>query len=170
MMPNMAFADSDPTASAAAFAAGLQAEREALGAFISLLQAEQEALVQGDAERLATLASDKSIQIDLLSLLGKQRKHHLAAQNLTDSADGMLNWLNRNQGFAAAVRKIWRELLARAESARQLNQCNGLLIESRLQQNRIRLAALQTVAASGGTYRADGQLGPLRSTRSFSLV
>jgi flagella synthesis protein FlgN len=170
MMPNTKSADSHPAADAAAFAAGLQAEHEALGAFISLLEAEQEILVQGDAERLAALAPDKAAKIDLLAHLGEQRRRHLAAQNLNDSADGMLTWLGRNHGFAAAVRKIWRELLARAESARQLNQSNGLLIDNRLQQNRLKLSVLQTAAAGEGVYRADGQLGSLRSVRSFSLV
>jgi flagellar biosynthesis/type III secretory pathway chaperone len=169
-MLSPASADPGPAANAAVFAAGLQAERDALGAFISLLQAEQEVLIDGDAERLAALTPDKAAQIDLFTLLGEQRRRHLAAQNLTDSADGMVTWLSRNHGFAAAVRKIWQELLARAESARQLNQNNGLLIESRLQQNRLKLAVLQTAAAADAVYRPDGQFGPLRSTRSFSRV
>jgi len=140
-MLSPASADPGPAANAAVFAAGLQAERDALGAFISLLQAEQEVLIHGDAERLAALAPDKAAQIDLFTLLGEQRRRHLAAQNLT-----------------------------RAESARQLNQNNGLLIESRLQQNRLKLAVLQTAAAADAVYRPDGQFGPLRSTRSFSRV
>jgi flagella synthesis protein FlgN len=163
-------ANASPAASAAAFAAGLQAEQEALGTFIGLLQTEQEILVQGDADGLAALAPQKATQIDLLTLLGEQRKRHLAAQNLSDSADGMLTWLNRNQGFAAAVRKIWRELLARAEKAQQINQSNGLLIDSRLEHNRLKLAVLHSAAASDGVYRPDGQLRPLRSARSFSQV
>lgn len=159
--------DGGVAASAAAFAAGLQAEQEALGSFISLLQSEQEMLVCGDAERLAALAPDKAAQIDLLTLLGEQRKRHLSAQNLADSADGMLAWMKRNLGFAAAVHKIWRELLTRAETAHQLNQSNGRLIENWLQRNRVKLAALQAAAFPDGVYRHDGQLRPLRSARSL---
>ena len=162
--------DSDPAASAAAFVAGLQEERAALATFIGSLQAEQESLVQGDAERLADFAADNATHIDLLTLLGERRSRHLAAQNLTGSAEGMMTWMKRNPGFAAAVNKIWRELLAQAETAQQINQNNGILVESRLQQNRLQLAVLQTAAASDGVYRADGQLRPLRSARSISQV
>lgn len=162
--------DAGPAASAAVFVAGLQDEQIALVAFTSMLQAEQGALVQGDADRLAELATDKATQIELLTHLGELRSRHLAAQNLTGNAEGMLTWLGRNPGFAAAVRKIWRELLAQAETARQINHSNGHLIESRLQQNRLKLAVLQTAAASDGVYRPDGQLRPLRSARSLSQV
>lgn len=162
--------DAGPAASAAVFVAGLQDEQIALVAFTGLLQAEQDALVQGDAERLAELATDKAAQIELLTLLGELRSRHLAAQNLNGSAEGMLTWLSRNPGFGAAVRRIWRELLAQAETARQINHSNGLLIESRLQQNRLKLAVLQSAAASDGVYRSDGQLRRLRSARCLSQV
>ncbi len=163
-------AQSSPAANAAVFAAALQSEREALGAFVNLLQAEQAILVDGDADRLAALTPEKATQLDLLTALGKERKRNLNAQNLDDSADGMLTWLSRNSGFSAAVRKIWQELLTRAETARQLNETNGRLIEERLQHNRLKLAVLQTGARSDGVYRPDGQLRPMRSTRSFNLA
>lgn len=166
-MLDAAAADCGAAGSAAGFAASLQAEQDALGAFIGLLQAEQEVLVRGDAERLAELAPGKAAQIDLLTRLGEQRKRHLASQDLADSAKGMPAWMKRNLGFAAAVRTLWRELLARAETARQLNQSNGLLIENWLQQNRLKLAVLQSAAAADGVYRPDGQLRPLRSARSL---
>ncbi len=159
-----------PAASAAVFAAGLQDEQTALADFTVLLKAEQDALVQGDTERLAQLAADKAAKIELLSHLGELRSRHLAAQNLSGNAEGMLSWLHRNPGFATAVGKIWRELLAQAETARQINQSNGLLIESRLQQNRLKLAVLQTAAGTDGVYRSDGQLRPLRGGRSLSQV
>ena len=162
--------DAGPAANAAAFVAGLQDEQAALAKFTTLLQAEQDALVQGDADRVGELAKAKADQIELLTHLGELRNRHLAAQNLSAGAEGMLSWLNRNPGFATAVRKLWRELLAQAETARQINQSIGLLIESRLQQNRLRLAVLQTAAGADGVYRADGQLRPLRSARSLSQV
>jgi flagella synthesis protein FlgN len=169
-MLHTASTDAGPAASAAVFVAGLQDEQIALVAFTGLLQAEQDALVQGDADRLAELATGKAAKIELLTLLGELRSRHLSAQNLRGNAEGMLAWLKRNPGFATAVGKIWRELLAQAETARQINHSNGLLIESRLQQNRLKLSVLQTAAASDGVYRPDGQLRPLRSVRSLSQV
>ena len=169
-MPRTASPDTGPAASAAVFVAGLQDEQVALVAFTGLLQAEQDALVQGDADRLAELATDKAARIELLTHLGELRSRHLAAQNLNASAEGMQAWLSRNPGFGAAVRKIWRELLAQAETAHQINHSNGLLIENGLRQNRLKLAVLQTAAAADGVYRPDGQMRPLRSARSLSQV
>ncbi len=162
--------DAGPAASAADFVTGLQDEQLALVAFTSLLQAEEDALVQGNADRLAQLAADKAAQLELLTHLGEARNRHLAAQNLKRSAEGMLAWIRRNPGFAAAVRKIWGKLLAQAETAQQINHSNGLLIESRLQQNRLKLAVLQSAESADGVYRPDGQLRPLRGARSIGQV
>ena len=167
-MSHTTAAQSGPATSAAIFAAWLQAEYDALAGFIDLLRTEQEILIQGDAERLALLAPDKTAKIDLLTVLGEQRSGHLAAEGLSDGARGMQTWLSRNGGFAATVGKTWRELLARAETARQMNLINGLLIESGLRQNRLKLTALQNAAASDGVYRPDGQLRTLRSARALS--
>jgi len=156
-----------PDAGAAAFASTLQAEQDALDAFIGLLQNEQEVLIKGDPERLAAIAPDKAAQIDLLALLDNRRKRHLSEQNLPDSVEGMQSWINRNLGSATVVRRIWRELLARANTAHQLNLSNGRLIEHWMQQNRMKLTVLQTATASDNLYRADGQLRPLRSARSL---
>lgn len=164
-MPHAACAQRGPNTDAAAFAAALQAEQDALGRFIGLLRAEQDTLVRGDADGLAALAPDKAAQLDLLAALGEQRKRCLAAQALADSADGMQTWLERIEPTATAAHKTWQEVLARARTAQQLNRSNGALIENRLQQTRLKLAVLQSAAASDGVYRRDGQLRALRSAR-----
>lgn len=160
--------DAGPAANAADLVTAIQDERIALLAFTGLLEAEQDALVQGDADRVAELAAAKAVQIELLTHLGELRSRHLAAQNLNAGANGMVAWLGRNPGFATAVKKIWQELLALAEKAQQINLNIGVLIESRMHQNRLKLAVLQTAANSDGVYRPDGQLRPLRSARSLS--
>jgi len=157
-------------ASAAAFAAALQAEHDALGAFISLLQAEQEILVQGDADRLAAIAPEKSAQIDLLARLGQKRDRYLTDQCLTLDAAGVETWLSRQPAIAATARKTWRESLRRAEMARQLNINNGLLIETRMQQNRQKLSVLQSAVGSDHVYRPDGHFGPFSSRRQIGQV
>lgn len=160
--------DTGPAASTADFVAGLQNEQAALITFTDLLRAEQDALVQGDVDRLGQLAVPKADQIELLGRLGERRSRHLAAQDLNGSAEGILAWLRRSVG--AAAEKIWQELLAQARAAQQINATNGLLIQSKLQQNRLKLAVLHTAADSGCVYRSDGQLGPLRGTKSLSQV
>ena len=119
---------------------------------------------------LAGIAADKAARIEQLTRLGEQHSRHLAAQNLTADAAGMASWLKLNPGFAASVSNVWRDLLALAESARQINQHNGVLIETRLQQNRLKLAVLLGAAGGDGVYRPDGQLRPPRSARSYCQV
>lgn len=162
--------DAACAASATAFADLLREEQSALAAFTALLQTEQEALVQGDADRVGALAGEKASQLENLTRLGALRQRHLAAQNLEASAAGVQDWIERNAAIAPAVRAAWRHLLAQAQMAQQLNQGNGLLIAGRLQQNRIKLSALQNAAAADGVYRADGQLRPLRGARSIGQI
>ncbi len=157
-------------ANPAAFAAVLQAEHEALGEFVSLLQAEQEILIQGNADRLAAIAPEKSAQIELLSRLGQKRDAYLSGQNLPLSAAGVETWFSRYPARTSALRKTWAESLHRAEMARQLNLSNGMLIENRMQQNRQKLTVLQSAVNSDHTYRPDGQLGPFRSGRQIGRV
>jgi flagellar biosynthesis/type III secretory pathway chaperone len=134
-----------------------------------LLQAEQGALVQAQADRVAELAVDKGTQIEALSLLADQRRRHLSSLGLSGKAEGIKVWLSRNPELASAAEKAWSELMAVAETARQLNQDNGILIDSKLQQNRQKLAVLQSSGASpDGVYHSNGRLSPLRSARSFS--
>lgn len=154
--------------SAEGFVEGLRDEQMALTSFISLLRIEQDALVRGDASGVAELEADKAAQIEALARLADQRSSHLTSQGLNGNADGMKIWMDRHPELAPAARKIWSELMALAEAARQLNDGNGVLIESKLQQNRQKLAVLQAAGSSDGVYRSDGRLSPLRSAKSFS--
>jgi len=156
-------------ANAEGFVSGLVGERIALSSICRLLQVEQGALVQAQADRVAELAVDKATQIEALSRLADQRSRHLTSQGLSGNAEGIKAWLSRNPELALAAKKAWFELMAVAETARQLNQDNGILIESKLQQNRQKLAVLQSSGVSSdGVYHSDGRLSPLRSARSFS--
>ena len=168
-MLDTASRDTGSPANAEGFVAGLVSERLALGSMCRLLQVEQGALVQAQGDRVAELAVDKASQIATLSGLADQRSRHLAAQGLSGNAEGIKVWLSRHPELATAAKKAWLELMAVAETARQLNQDNGILIDSKLQQNRQKLAVLQSSAASSdGVYHSDGRLSPMRSARSFS--
>lgn len=156
-------------ASAKGFVASLIEERVALISFGRLLQAEQDALIKGQADRVAELAADKANQIVTLSRLADQRSRYLASEGLSGNAEGIKIWLSRNPELASAGKKAWLELMTVVKTARQLNQDNGILIESKLQQNRQKLALLQASGtASEGVYHADGRLSPLRSARPLS--
>jgi flagella synthesis protein FlgN len=159
--------DLPSAASASDFLLGLSDEQLALAALTDLLRSEQGALVQGDADRVAALAADKEERIKTLARLSEQRSARLVSQGLKGSAEGMHIWIQRHPEYAGSARTTWQQLLAGAEAARQLNQCNGVLIENKLKQNRLRLAVLQTAGALDGVYRADGRLSSLRSTGSL---
>jgi len=154
--------------SAVQFLAVLREELAELKLFNTLLQTEQNALVQGDADRVGQLADEKAEHVALLGRLGEQRSRYLAAQKLESNAAGMAAWLQRNASLAANAKAVWRDLLVKAQKAQLLNETNGMLIANSLQQNRIKLSALQAAAAPDGVYRADGQMRGLRSLRSYS--
>ena len=160
----------EPALSGASFAAVLQAERDEFSALLGLLQTEQEVLVRDDAPALATLADDKSQRLARLSRFAEQRARQLGTSEPARAASAMLVWLSRNPEQSPSVGRLWRELLALAETARRVNLDNGALIEAAQRRNRQKLAVLRSASGSGGVYRADGQLQTGFGGRSFSLA
>lgn len=141
------------------FALSLTAESEAFRDFVQVLQTEQEALVQGDIDSLIELARLKSEKVVLLSLLAEKRNRFLAAQGIDLERGGMGKWLlQHHTGQTAQLSETWKQLLSQAETAQQLNQVNGAMIETRLRHNQQALAVLQAAAnQSVSLYGPDGQ-------------
>ena len=163
MMLQVASRDPQSDTSATHFLAGLRDEQFALSALTGMLRSEQDALIQGDADRVAALAADKEERIKSLARLSEQRSNRLGAGGLKDGTQGMQVWIQDHPEHASIVKKTWQQLLEGAEVARQINQCNGVLIENKLKQNRLRLAVLQTKGALDGVYGSDGRLNLRRS-------
>lgn len=140
-------------------AQSLDAELTAFRDFVQVLQTEQEALVQGDIDRLIELARLKSEKVVLLSQLAEQRSRFIAAQGFDPAHGGMGQWLaQHNSSQTARLSETWKQLLEQAETAKQLNQINGSLIETRLRHNQQALAVLQAAAnQSNSLYGPDGQ-------------
>ncbi|MEI6732389.1 MAG: flagellar protein FlgN [Comamonadaceae bacterium] len=153
-------------ASASNFLTGLRDEQLALTALTDLLRSEQDALIQGDADRVAALAAEKEERIKTLARLSEQRSNRLRSRGLNGGTEGMQVWIQDHPEHASLASKTWQQLLAGAEVARQINQSNGVLIENKLKQNRLKLAVLQTKGALDGVYGADGRLSLRRSTGS----
>lgn len=141
------------------FAQDLNTELKAFQDFVQILQTEQEALVQGDIDSLFELARLKSDKVVLLSQLAEKRNRFLAAQGLDLDRGGMEKWLQQHHTDPNFhFTETWKQLLAAAENAQQLNQINGSMIESRLRHNQQALAVLQSVANQGvSLYGPDGQ-------------
>lgn len=142
------------------FARSLDAELAVFRDFVQTLQTEQDALIQGDTDRLIELARLKSEKVILLSQFADRRNRFLAAQGVNAEHGGMVNWLHQQHGSQAApqLSESWQQLLGQAEIAQQLNQVNGTIIESRLRHNQQALAVLQAAASQSiSLYGPDGQ-------------
>lgn len=139
------------------FVASLEAERAAFQEFVELLKSEENALLQGDIDRLAALAQLKSDRLVELGQLAHQRNFHLLSQSLPADPSGMALWLQTNAAVAPTARAAWERLLELAKTAQQLNQSNGAMIQQRLVNNQKALAVLQATANHASLYGPDGQ-------------
>lgn len=136
----------------------LNDEAAAMAGLVELLTLEQQALVQGEADRLEPIAQQKSSAIELLSQLGAARERSLAAQACGQGPEALPRWCQRNPALGPSALEAWQALLDRAMLAQQLNIHNGQLIETRLRDNRARLDALLCAVPAGSLYRPDGHL------------
>ena len=139
---------------AANLSALLASEHDAIAAFTKLLQDEQQSLLHGEAERLLDFADRKSVVLLKLKQLGSIRNQCLAGQGLPADRDGVRAWLARNADPSAE--KSWDTLLRNADSARQLNETNGIIIRARLRHNQQALAALSGAVLATSLYGPDG--------------
>lgn len=144
-------------ASPSDLAKNLEAELRAFRDFIQALQTEQDALVQGNVDPLLELARIKSEKVVLLSQLAEIRARFLGAQGCSQEHGGMTKWLRQRNEGNPQIAKLWQQLLTLAENAKQLNQINGRLIDTRLRNNQQALALLQAAANQTALYGPDGQ-------------
>lgn len=138
----------------AEFVANLQLEQDAIKTFIEILEKEQNALVQGNIDNLDYLASQKTEIIKKLVNLDEKRAQYLAAQGLSLNTECVNSLLPPEDTLTST---IWTELLQLAKKAKQLNQTNGTIISTRLQQSQQALAALKNAAGNVSLYGPKGQ-------------
>lgn len=150
---------SEPDATDARLAASLRGELSTLHEFIDILQHEQEALTQGDVERLNTLVAEKTRLATRLAACANERSRLLAALTLPTDRTGMAQWLSlsRPQAGNPDTGKVWEEILTQAAKAQGLNATNGTLINNRLQHNQHALNALLAASNQAALYGPDGQ-------------
>jgi len=150
--------------------ADLRAEAAAFEAFLDILLTEQAALAARDVEAVVLLAQSKSEQIASLNELARRRSDYLRAQALTPDRNGMSQWLIAHGGAEQPVfSSLWQGLLATAAQAQDINRENGVLIETRLQNNQRVLAAL-TLGIQPSLYGPDGQTRVAGTARMLGKV
>ena len=145
----------------AEFVANLQLEQDAIKRFIEILEKEQNALVQGNIENLDYLTSQKTQITKKLAVLGDKRDQYLATQGLSLDTE-CINNVVPSEDNNTLISTIWTELLQLAKTAKQLNQTNGTIISTRLQQSQQALAALKSAAGTVSLYGPKGQTMAIR--------
>lgn len=136
--------------------AGIANERDAVRVFIEVLRREQHALQQADVSVLLPLAAEKANHAQQLADLTRAREQWFAAPDSPANPGSMEGRLADYPAAAGA----WRELIQLAETAHQINEINGILVNQRLRYNQQRLSALQAAAHgihNDGLYGSDGQ-------------
>jgi len=137
------------------FTSRLDAERDALRAFVTLLKAEQQALIDGHVDQLLALSDSKIQAVHELSSLANARKNALFTHGAEIKAGGIAAWL---KAHSAGSLPVWQDIQQLAEQVQYLNRTNGTLIQTKLRHNQQALTALHNAANSAnGLYGADGQ-------------
>ena len=142
------------------FALSMQLERNTVEKLTVILQQEQDALVEGEDDRLETFAFDKTELLRHLAGLAEKRNRHLASRGLIPDREGMEAWLADNAD--AKILAAWRDSLRFAKTAQQINQTNGEMLVMRQQHNQQALAVLLGAADASALY------GPKGLTSRFS--
>ena len=136
--------------------AGIANERDAVRVFIDVLRREQHALQQADVSVLLPLAVEKANHAQQLAELTQAREQWFAVPgSLEDQGD-----MKRRLADHPTTAMAWQELLQLTETAHQINEINGILVNQRLRYNQQRLSALQAAARGlhdNGLYGSNGQ-------------
>lgn len=136
--------------------ARLTAETAAWQALVDTLADEEQALLAGEADRLATLNAAKLKQLQTVSDHARNRLSDLQLAGHTADRAGMEAWLA--QLGRPELNARWQQMTALEQQAQALNQRVGALIEMRLGATRQALNVLIHAAAGqgGGLYDNDG--------------
>jgi flagellar biosynthesis protein FlgN len=157
-----------PATALADFAARMEAECNALRAFVALLETEQQTLLSGESDPLLALADSKVEAVHELNNLAQARNNDLLAFGAETGSGGLETWLQEN---AAGSLPVWYDIRQLAMRAQQLNNTNGELIRIKLRHNQQALAALHNAANNAdGLYGPDGQPHLPTSGRTLGSV
>lgn len=135
--------------------ARLKQENAAWQALLQVMQEEEEALIGGDADRLAKLNTAKLTQLQTVSDHARSRLADLQVAGHTPDHAGMDAWLARLG--QPEQRACWQQLREMEQTAQAMNQRIGALIDLRLTSTRQALNVLVHSATSkGGLYDQAG--------------
>ncbi|MNK04461.1 FlgN protein [compost metagenome] len=140
----------------------LSEEHKAIRALTQLLQLEQEHLIAADVEGIAAITEAKAKAAARMAELANWRHNALAAAGFEPTESSMKSWLESSQSKTAS--KSWNELVELAETAKELNRVNGILINKQMVRNQNVLNILQH-----GNVHGNNVYGPNGQTASKSV-
>lgn len=133
----------------------LKLELAAWQSLVEVMHDEEQALTDGDTERLAQISTAKLTLLQSVSDFTQIRHAGLQAAGLPFDHAGMTAWLG--QVGQPEHREQWQQMRALETTARALNQRIGALIELRLNSTRQALNVLLHSATSHGSlYDQEG--------------
>jgi len=142
-------------------------EKQVTLRLVAALQQEQDLLSgNGDADKIPDIINDKANIVANMATLADQRHKALAALGFTAGEHGMQSWIE--QHGSAEDKQVWEELFALAQSARELNRLNGLLIGKQMAINQNAMNILQG-KSNGSFYGPDGQSSLRSSGRPLGI-
>lgn len=136
----------------------LEQEVQAMNSLAEVLQQEQAVLIEGKVEDLHPITLQKNEVVANVSELEATRNRHLGQLGFSSDAAGMQAYL-RQQADRDGITRIWTELLALTESARESNRTNGILINKQINFTQSALGILQQSQGdtAGSFYGPNGQ-------------
>lgn len=134
----------------------LSEEKQVTSLLVASLQQEQALLSgNGDADEIPNVIGEKAKIVAEMARLADARHKALAAIGFPASENGMQSWLDQHGNDAD--KQHWDDLFALAQSARELNRLNGLLVGKQMAINQNALKILQGKANNNGAfYGPDG--------------
>ena len=153
-----------------AYLNNLAEEHSVLARLVDLLRSEQDALLRGDADRVAALADAKAHSIAALQAYSQERRALLSVGGQALDGDGMRRWTEEQGRHDPRLARRWREFLALARVADQVNRANGNLIAARLRATQQALTTMFGAAGIPGAYDADGSAVSLREARQLAIA
>ncbi len=130
----------------AAIAQSLAQEQALTVQLLEALGREEAALLDNDADALSQAAHGKSQLIASFVTLHQQLRRLLGQAGLPEQDSSMAAWIASQSD--PTLQALWRELLAGAQRAQELNRTNGLLIQRLSVRNQAALAALRAPGES----------------------
>ncbi len=133
---------------------------------LDLIRKEQELLVEARIHDIGQVIEQKARHIANLAQLASQRHALLGEAGCAAEEAGMQEYLNRHPD--PELHDIWEKLIDRVRSARNLNNTNGLMINTQLGRYRSALDILSGRNAS--LYGPDGQTSQAAGNRKRGFV